>query len=236
MRKAIVILLAIFFFLVCILLAFFSNESPPSLKRTTPTPTNIPGAIQRTIIFVHADDLTSAAPKLASLWVMTYLSDPAQMNLVMLYPTADKDARTLDLPKNFGLDTKGRLSAEFTAAIAAYKFDYEGYFLVDNAALIQAINLLDKSLKMTPRGETLIAGLPMPWDDLDLSMTIQQSLAADLCDELSRVPFHLNLNYLWNNTMPTHLRTDLSIEAWESFWKLAMSDKNRFTCKILVPR
>lgn len=235
MRKAIVILLAIFFFLVCILLAFFSDESPP-FRRTTPTPTIIPGAIQRTIILIQADDLTSAAPKLASLWVMTYLSDPAQMNLVMLYPTADKDARTLDLSKDFRLDAKGRLSAEFIAAIAAYKFDYEGYFLIDNTGLIQAINLLDKSLKKTPRGNTLVAGLPMPWDDLDSSITIQKSLATDLCDELTRVPYHLSVNYLWNNTMPTHLRTDLSIEAWESLWQLAMSDKKRFTCKILIPR
>ena len=263
--KAVAILLSILVIIACLAFGFYLGTStvPSDL---TPTPllssslTQIspgsstpqtPSALkastlssnpkQHNLVFVQADDLTKAVPRLESIWLVGYLPGSARISVILVYPVSPNtnSPKANALADTFSITHDGKPDEAFIAAVRNYGFAVNGYFISDNQGTASLVNWLG-GIEMgnnqeLQNGPAVLTQLTPPWQDQQASRLSQQALTEGICVRLNQLTQETNWLPLVMGLMPDHLYTDLSLELASTDWKQLTSGSERLSCKVAVP-
>jgi len=263
--RAVVILLSILVIIACLAFGFYlGNSTAPTNSTPTPTQSLHPSKTgqsvtapqtpspsrastlpsnpnQHNLVFIQADDLTNATPRLESVWLAAYLPGSARVTVILVYPAPPgaNSPKAIALSQAFSITNDGKPSEAFLTAIRAYGFQVNGYFLSDNQGTAQFVNWLG-GIDMgdnqgIQNGPAVLTELTPPWQDLQASRLSQQRLTEGICARLNQLSIETNWLPLVMDLMPEHLYTDLSLELASTDWKQLASGPDKLSCKVAVP-
>jgi hypothetical protein len=263
--KAVVILLSILVIIACLAFGFYlgnstayTNSTPTPLQSSRPPQTSqgaptsqTPSPLrvstlpsnpdQHNLVFIQADNLTNATPRLESIWLVGYLPGSARVTVILVYPAPPgaNSPKANALSNTFNITHDGKPSETFLTAVLNYGFQVNGYFLSDNQGTAQLVDWLggidmgdDQGIQ---NGPAVLTRLTPPWQDLQASRLSQQKLTEGICAKLNQLSIKTNWLPLVMGLMPDHLYTDLSLELAGKDWKQLTSGPDKLSCKVAVP-
>jgi hypothetical protein len=246
MKTVFIIFLCILVFFGCLAIGILSGDfsfpssQPASAPASPSTPTIASNTIpennkQQNLVLILIDNLGNPGYHLESVWLLLFTPDYPDITLLMLYPSSKEPYK--NLADQFKLTPDGKLDVSFTDALHGFKFNFQGFILVDEEGLSQWIDWM-KGIDIdgnTLNGANVLSYTPKPWNDLDKSITPQMTVATGLCKKAILLPKDVNWFTLLGNILPGHMSTDLSLKDTVALWKSFLAQQEKAKCKILTP-
>ena len=246
MKTIFVILLCILVFCGCMAIGVVSGDfSLPSAQPTivsaqsnsqnTASSTIPADSKQQNLVLVLADNLGTSDYHLESVWLLLIAPNYPDLTLLLLYPSPKEPYKSL--ANQFKLTPDGKLDTDFIDALHSFKFDYQGYILIDEKGLSQWVDWLNgiKIGDNIQNGANVLNYIPKPWNDFDNSRTAQMAVATGMCNKTGLLPEDVNWFTLLGNLSPDHLSTDLTLKSTVEVWKNLIAKQTKAKCKILSP-
>jgi hypothetical protein len=246
MKTVFIILLCLLVFFGCLAIGVFSGDFAGGSPQTTSSPTTPPTQTsplnfnpseskQQNLVLVFVDQLGPSSFRLEAIWLLLSTQDQPDLILLLLYPSPKEPYK--NLAEQFKLTPDGKFDASFIEVLRGFKFDYQGFVLIDEAGLGQWVDWMngiemDGSLY---NGTAVLNYIPKPWDDFDNSLTHQMTVANGLCTKLGQLPKDKDGFALLTQLFPDHMSTDLTLENTVVLWKNIMAGEEKLKCKTLSP-
>jgi hypothetical protein len=230
--KAVVILLSIVLFIACLVLGIQAGNasiSPISQTSSTGSTQNSPaGLIQRTVVLVGIDDLSSPDPSLTSVWLVIYRSDLPKFTLYSLYPAVSAPDG-INLADSFAFQPDGSLSQTFLDQINAYHFAWDGYLVIDRSGVSQFVDWIGGTA--LGNGESITNLLYQTSDNSQTMIDTHNQVGKAICDRLSQVPSNIDWSSLWTTLISGHIRSTLGFERLNDDWQRLTAINGAISCE-----
>jgi hypothetical protein len=246
MKTVFIILLCILVFFGCLAIGIFSgyfsfpSTQPASVTSSPSTQTIASNTIlennkQQNLVLILIDNLGTPGYHLESVWLLLFTPDYPDLTLLMLYPSPKEPYK--NLANQFKLTPDGKLDTSFTDALHSFKFNYQGFILIDEEGLSQWIDWMN-GIDIdgnTQNGANVQNYTPKPWNDFDKSIKPQMTVATGLCKKTILLPKDVNWFTLLGIIFPDHMSSDLSLKDTVVMWKNFLAKQEKAKCKILTP-
>lgn len=198
--------------------------APPAIAEPTP-------AIlypQRNFIIIHVDNLSRQRPQLVSIWALfTVFSEPPSLAFKPLYPKLVPFKQSNPLSESFALTEYETLSPDFISELNKFNFDYEGYILLDQYAILALSGWITGE---TPQIAGEIANNPeQAWN----LVAGEQALLDLVCERLVIPAEKRGPAIRWRDLTPNHLRTNLSFETVITSWDAVITSVSPPGCRVV---
>jgi hypothetical protein len=213
----------------------FKTASTLFASRSDPLDTNIgtPQAhvLQSNYLLVLVNDLAEDSPQLIAVWaVLDYPSTPPQLVFLPLFPGIDTEINR-EFTSAFALSASSRLTKRSMGEIEKIAdFDFEDYFVVDNAALLRFASYAEM--------ETLeIFNLPAESPE---SITILQNNIGSFFTAFCRLSTTGASNAFfsqieWNQLQPDHFSSGIRLDEALLLIENVNNVPALETCEVLSP-
>jgi hypothetical protein len=183
---------------------------------------------QNTVVVVRVDDLELEKPSLISVWVAFIGPEELpSVSMVALYPNASTSELATRLAQAYYVQTNHTLPARFWTALQAFNFTWDGYFLLDEEGLYASAGWLVPNV---PRKHAV----PPINPELALMLIGQEAeFYETICASLALQPEQHGPKPDWNSLIPSHMRTDLSLEYTALIWQRISNPAAPPDCNIM---
>jgi hypothetical protein len=263
--KPVVIIISILVIIACLGFGFYLGDlttpsSSISLTQTSqpmqmtkvgneikksPTNQSFPPPVnpnQHNLIFIQADDLKKSSPRLESIWLAGYISGSADITFILVYPSSQTgtfSSIAQIVSTSFKIDSNGTVSDGFISSLKSFGFYSNGYVLSDIKGLAQYVDWLGgidiNDGAGIRNGDVIVTKLVPPWQDIQKSRLIQQTINQGICSQLEQISFNSNWFTLISSLIPDHFHTDLSLEYVTQEWKQLFSGSDKLSCQVVMP-
>jgi hypothetical protein len=244
MKKVIIAILCICAFIACTAIGFLSGigepkspqtpaANPPKNSQRTVTPPQYRN--QQNLILMQVDNLAAPRPRLEAAWLMIYMPNQPDVNLLMLYPSNKESYKKL--ADKFKLTPSRELDADFNNTLLSFGFGYQGFIIVDETGFTNWIDWLGGVDVGSGKqdGLAVLKQLPMPWTDIDNAVTRQKITSNSICNVMSLLPMETDWSALLVELMPAHLLSNLTLQDAVTTWQHMKDGQARFHCVVLTP-
>ncbi|WP_152031804.1 hypothetical protein [Longilinea arvoryzae] len=175
------------------------------------------GEQQYNFLIVHVDQLDSDHPALISVWVaFTYLADPASISFLPIYPTNRNGE--MDLAAHFSLSKEKTISTAFLEQLQKeYNLQWSHVVMIDQ----KGASYWTRFLTGAEFSQTLDS-------DNQTLLKPEIDLLGSLCSALRERGSGVLTGLEWNQVIPDHLRTDISLDQvigeWDRIQKSGLCD------------
>jgi hypothetical protein len=231
---------------------------PFAVERLAPSPVRLatPANGQRNLLVIGVDRLSNTrpnerlakpeqltgglgqaqpgAPRLASLWLVSYFPGVSAVSLVPLYPApgAADSGWQRALVASFHLNALGVPSVEFLHQLEKRQIWWSNYAILDEIALASAIDMLG-GVELDGQwlsGPAALLHLPHSWEDPSASLLGQAQLLHRLCRQALLLPQETDFTPLWR-LAPAHLRSDLDPPSALAEWQSVLLAQPGLSCE-----
>jgi hypothetical protein len=236
--KALVIILSILIFSACLYIGILAGSSStplPFIQDITPD-VGSPVSGQRTIIVTAVDDLTSASPRLVSVWIIFFRLGTPHLSALPLYPPSSvSGSASQKLAAAFNLTPEKQPSAEYTAALKEFHFPWSGMILVDRLATAALVDWLGgvNQAGVQLDGDSAVGILIDPWSDPSAGLQSQVDLGNSLCSAADQST-SLDWQILLTAIGPNHIQADMNVEGLVGELVDILNLNQSFSCEIVT--
>ncbi len=176
---------------------------PAEAKKPASTATLYPARVlpngQISLLLVTVDDLTSARPRLESVWLVELVPPDPRLTLLTVYPSfnADDAKHDQDLASAFRVDASAegvQLGQDFLRALQQRKLFWSGSLLLDKYALAHTLDYLNQPQPQQsladqpeaqpvgyPDGEEKVAALASSSQNPQMALFGQAAIYQEIC-------------------------------------------------------
>lgn len=203
-----------------------------TLSAIAPPPTPANG--QRNLLIIGVDRLNINNPGPESIWLLGYFADKPRISLVPVYPTPTGDSiqKHSKIISSIQLTQNGHPSPELVKFLRQERIWWNGYVLLDAAALIEIVDFLGGvELDGQPlNGALAVSSFPPPSQDYSAALTGQTKLLRSMCAQTNQLAPTVDLRDIIN-LIPDHLQTDVDIFESVRIWRQLVNDGSDFVCE-----
>ena len=194
-------------------------------------PLSPPTTGQRNLLAIGIDDSSSPAPRLESVWLVSYFPGQSTFTLVPIYPDIlEKNSSDLEaLIKNFSLDENGTPNQAFFDLLGRETW-WNNYFVIDEVGWAAIQDFLGGGI---PNGQLLDdSGAPgfLPlWDNRFASVRDQTALLQAACLRAATLRQEDAIQGL--SLLAPHLRSDLDLTQTPQDWSAEPGSRLGLRCE-----
>ena len=192
---------------------------------------------QRSILLIGVDAIHNSNPKLASLWLATYLPPDMNIHMLPIFPAGNKTISEIEIQlfRSFGLAREnGNLvpSADFLNVLEENNYWWSGYFVFDQFAQSKVLSFLggEEASSQASGGLAGSDGYVDVVDDHQRAFSNQMAMIQTVCQNMagfSQDPDWL----LFSSMIPDHMLTDLNLDQLNSEWETTLSNGRHTSCR-----
>jgi hypothetical protein len=192
---------------------------------------------QRSLLLISTSSLDTAASRLESIWLVSYIPSESPLRIMPVYPSSIGQATPFDdqLRTTFKLTrSNGSLIPDqaFLETLQSSNYWWSGYFIFDAQAFS---SLVSQALQTSTQGNNILA-VEENGNYLDIfgrttaGSSVQLGLLQSACQKFFKTGQGVSLSQLLS-LLPGHYLTDLQPELIQQEWDSLYSGEQNPTCR-----